>query len=103
MDLPNVSKMIWSTMTSQTPFPASRNLFKLSMHNTGNDMEKYPMKPTLTDPLETSLNTSPTHSSQTTSLAKVLYSQNRTTTPALPRARAQLLDRRSPQLLTFPQ
>jgi len=32
MDSPNISKMTWSTMISQTPFPASGNLSKLSMH-----------------------------------------------------------------------
>src|SRR5882724_13438467 len=73
------------------------------MCNTGNDMGKFPMKPTLPEPLETSPNTSPTHPSQTTSLPKVLPSPNRrrTMTLALPRARAQLLNRKSPLLLTF--
>src|SRR5882724_11859157 len=104
MDLPNISKMTWSTTTIQTPFPASGNLCKLSMHDTGNDVGKFAMKPTLLEPPETSPNRSPTPPSQTTSLAKVLLSPNRTTTtPALSRARAQLPNRRSPPLQTFPQ
>src|SRR5882724_4841774 len=95
MDLPNVSKTIWSTTTSQTPSQDSENLSKLSMHDTGNEKEKSPEKPKLLDLLETSLNTSP---------AKVLpIPSRRTTTPALPRARAQLPDRRSPPLPTFLQ
>jgi len=60
---------------NQTPFLASGNLFKLSMHDTGNDVEKYPTKPALPDPPETRPNTSPTHPSQTTSPAKVLQSK----------------------------
>jgi len=73
------------------------------MHDTGNNMGKF-TKPALLEPLETSLNTSLTPQSQTTSLAKVLPSTNRrTTTPAPPRTRAQLPNRRSPPLSTFPQ
>ena len=103
MDLLNISKMIWSTTTSPILFPAFGNLFKLSMHDTGNDVEKYPTKPALPEPPETSPNRSQTHPSQTTSLAKVLPSSNRTTTTtlALPSARAQLPNRRSPPLPTF--
>src|SRR5882724_11829266 len=97
MDSPNVSKTIWSTMTSQTPSQDSENSSKLSTHNTGNEKENSPAKPELPDLLETSLNTS-----LTTSPAKVLpIPCRRTETPALPRARAQLLNRRSPPLLTF--
>jgi len=72
------------------------------MHNTGNEKENFPMKPKLPDLLETSLNRSLTLTSLTTSPAKVLPIPSwRTTTPALPRARAQLLNRRSPPLQPF--
>src|SRR5882724_2095450 len=101
-DSPNISKMIWSTTTSQTPSQDSKNLSKLSMHDTGNKKENSPTKLKLPDFLETSLNTSPTLTILTTSLAKVLpIPSRRTTTLALPRARAPLLNRRSPLLLTF--
>src|SRR5882724_78061 len=104
MDSPNVSKTIWSTTTSQTPSQDSENSSKLSMHNTGNEKENSPTKPELLDLLETSPNTSPTLTSLTTSLAKVLPIPSRTTTTlALPRARALLLNRRSPPLPTFLQ
>src|SRR5882724_3276363 len=104
MDLPNVSKMIWSTTTSQTPSQDFENLSMLSMHDTGNEKENSPMKPKLPDLLETSLNTSPTLTSPTTSPAKVLPIPSRTTTTlALPRARAPLPNRRSPPLPTFLQ
>src|SRR5882724_1579200 len=104
MDLPNISKTIWSTTTSQTPSQDSENSSKLSMHNTGHEKENSPAKPKLPDLLETSLNTSPTLTSLTTSPAKVLPIQSRrTTTLALPRARAPLPNRRSPPLLTFLQ
>jgi len=74
------------------------------MHNTGNDMGKFLIKPTLLEPPETSPNRSLTPLSLTISPAKVLPSPNRTTTtPALPRARAQLPNRRSPLLPTFLQ
>src|SRR5882724_497764 len=93
MDSPNESKMIWSTSPSRTPSLDSKNSSKLSTHNTGNEKENSPTKPELPNLLETSL---------TTSLAKVLpIPSRRATTPALPRARAQLLNRRSPPLLTF--
>ena len=102
MDLPNVSKMIWSTTTSQPPLQDSENLSKLSMHDTGNEKENSPMKPELPDLLETSPNQSLTLTGLTTSLEKVLPIPSRTTTtPALPRARAQLLNRRSPPLPIF--
>src|SRR5882724_4816289 len=103
-DFPNASKMIWSTTISQLPSQKSENLSKLLMHNTGNEKENSPVKPELPDLLETSLNRSLTPTSLTTSLAKVLPIPSRTTTtPALPRARAQLPNRRSPPLLTFLQ
>jgi len=47
MDLLNVSKTIWSTTTSPMLFPAFGNSFKLFMQDTGNDMEKFPEKPTI--------------------------------------------------------
>src|SRR5882724_7884427 len=101
-DSPNISKTIWSTTTSRTPSQDSENSSKLSMHNTGNEKENSPTKPELPDLLETSPNTSPTLTSPTTSSAKVLpIPSRRTTTPALPRARAQLPNRRSPPLPTF--
>src|SRR5882724_11378246 len=82
----------------------SENSFKLSMHDTGNEKENSPTKPELLDLLETSPNTSLTLTSPTTSPAKVLHSPSRTTTtPALPRAKAQLRNRRSPPLPTFCQ
>src|SRR5882724_438461 len=90
-DLPNASNTIWSTMPSQPPSQDSENSSKLLMHNTGNEKENSPMKPKLLDLLETSLNRSLTLTSPTTSPAKVLpIPSRRTTTPALPRARAQL-------------
>src|SRR5882724_1947230 len=102
MDSPNISKMIWSTTTSQPTSQDSENSSKLSMPNTGNEKENSPMKPELPDLLEISPNRSLTLTGLTTSLGKVLPITNRkTTTPALPRARTQLLNRRSPPLLTF--
>src|SRR5882724_3932256 len=102
MDLPNVSKTIWSTTTSQPPLQDSENSSKLLMHDIGNKKENSPVKPELLDLLETSPNRSLTLTGLTISLAKVLPIPSRTTTtPALPRARAQLLNRRSPPLLTF--
>src|SRR5882724_3274407 len=104
MDLPNVSKTIWSTTPSQPPSQDSGNSSKLLTHDTGNKKEKSPTKPKLLDLLETSLNRSLTLTSPTTSPAKVLpIPGRRTTTLALPRARDQLLDRRSPPLPTFLQ
>src|SRR5882724_4326766 len=103
MDSPNISKRTWSTTRSQTLFLASRNLSKLSMHDTGNDAVKYPVKLILPELLETRPNRSLTLQSLTTSPAKVLHSPSRRTiTQALPRERAPLLNRRSPPLLTFP-
>src|SRR5882724_641372 len=85
MDSPNVSKMIWSTTTSQTPSQDSENSSKLSMHDTGNDKENSPMKSELLNHLETTPNQSLTLTGLTTSLAKVLpIPSRRTTTPALP-------------------
>jgi len=78
MDLLNISKMIWSTTTSPILFPAFGNLFKLSMHDTGNDTEKFPKRPTHPNPPETSPNPSPMHPSQTTNLARVLCLSRRT-------------------------
>jgi len=79
MESLNVSKMIWSIITSPTPFPAFGNLFKPLTHNSGNDMEKFREKPALLSPLETSLNPSPMHPSQTTSQARILHLSRRTT------------------------
>src|SRR5882724_13038879 len=45
MDLPSASKMIWSTTTSPTLFLAFKNLFKLSMYDTGNEKKKFPKIP----------------------------------------------------------
>src|SRR5882724_11446317 len=68
----------------------------------GTKRRTLPKKPELPDLLETSPNTSPTLTSLTTSLAKVLpIPSRRTTTLALPRERAQLPNRRSPPLPTF--
>src|SRR5882724_6124225 len=104
MDLPNISPMTWSTMKSQTPLLDSENLSKLSTHDTGNEKENSPVKPELPDLLETSPNTSLTLTSPTASSAKVLpIPSRRTTTPALPRARAPLPNKRSPPLPTFLQ
>src|SRR5882724_4384354 len=89
MDLPNESRMTWSPMTSRICYPVSGNLYKPLMHDTGNDVVKFLMKPEHPDLLETSPNRSPTLTSQTTSLAKALHIQNRRTPiPALPRTRA---------------
>jgi len=95
MDLLDISKMIWSTITIPTPFPAFENLFKLLMHDTGNDMEKFPKRLTLPNPLETNWNPSPMHPSQTTTLAKVLCPSRRTT---LALHRAMLPKPRNPLL-----
>src|SRR5882724_9183555 len=102
MDSPNISKMIWSTTTSQPPLQDSENSSKLLMHNIGNEKENSPAKPELPDLRETSLNRSLTLTGLTIILAKVLpIPSRRTTTPALPRARAPLPNRRSPPLPTF--
>src|SRR5882724_8043316 len=101
MDSPNVSKMIWSTTTSRTPLQDSKNSSKLSMHDTGNEKENSPMKPEFLDLLETSPNRSLTLTGLTTSPAKVLPIPSRRTTLALPKARAQLPNRRSPPFPTF--
>src|SRR5882724_4176913 len=99
-DSPNVSKMIWSTTKSRTPSLDSKNSSKLSMLDTGNEKENSPTKPELPDLLDTS----PDLTSLTTSPAKVLPTPSRrTTTPALPRARAPLQNRKSPPLPTFLQ
>src|SRR5882724_13076924 len=60
MDLPNKSRMTWSTMTSQICYLVSGNLYKPLMHDTGNDAVKFPMKPEHPDLPETSPNRSPT-------------------------------------------
>src|SRR5882724_7089902 len=74
------------------------------MLNTGNDAVKYPTKLALPEPPETRPNRSLTLPSLTTSPAKVLCSpRRRTITWALPRARAPLLNRRSPPLPIFPR
>src|SRR5882724_7116915 len=102
MDSLSVSKMIWSTTTSQTPLQDSENSSKLSMHDTGNKKENSPMKPKLPDHLESSPNRSLTLTGPTTSLAKVLPIPSRTTTTlALLRERAHILNRRSPPFLTL--
>src|SRR5882724_9889308 len=89
MDLPNESRMIWSTTTSQICYPVSGNSYKPLTHDTGNDAVKFPEKPEHLDLPETSLNTSLTLTSQTTNLAKALHIQSRRTpTLALPRTRA---------------
>jgi len=75
MDLLNVSKMIWSTTTSPTHTLAFRNLFKLLMHNTGNDMEKFPEKHALPNLLETSPNPSLMHPSQTQQVQQKFFVQ----------------------------
>src|SRR5882672_9961371 len=99
MDWPNVSKMTWSTTTSQTPSQDSTDSFKLSMLNTGNEKENSPAKTPLPVLPETSQTTNPILPNPITSLANP--SPSRRTTPALPRARAPLPTQRSP-LLTFP-
>src|SRR5882724_11402012 len=103
MDLPNVSKMDDMVHHNKpTPLQDSKNSSKLMMHDTGNEKENSPMKPELLDHLETSPNRRLTLTGPTTSPAKVLpVPSRRTTTLALPRARAQLPNRRSPPLLTF--
>jgi len=103
MDLPNASKTIFSTMISQPPSQDSENLSKLLMHDTGNEKEKSHVKPELLEPPEAILNRNPTPTSPTISPAKVLpIPGRRTITLALPRARAQLLNTRSPPLLLHP-
>src|SRR5467141_1069516 len=97
MDLPNESRMTWSTTISQIPSQDFESSFKLSMHDTGNEAVKSPAKPEHPDLLETSPNPNPTLTSQTTSPAKALQSR-RIPTLALPRERLLLLNRRRPPL-----
>jgi len=73
MDLPNESRMTWSTTTSQICYPVSGNSYKPLTHKTGNDMVKFPMKPEHPDLPETSPNISPTLTSPTTNQAKALH------------------------------
>src|SRR5467141_3883189 len=94
-DWPNVSKMTWSTTTSQTPSQESADLFKLLMLNTGNVKENSPTKHTLPVLLETSQTTNLIPPNPITSLENPSPSR-RTTNPALPRARAPLPTRRTP-------
>ena len=86
MDSLNVSKMTWSTITSPTPVMAFRNSFKLLMHDTGNNVEKFLKRFAPPNPLEKNLNPSQMHPNQTTSPAKTLC-LNRRTTQALPMAK----------------
>ena len=79
MDSPSASKTIWSTTTSLTLFPASKNSSKPSTHDTGNRKEKFPMNPMFPSHLETSPNPSTIPPSQTTSLARILQWSRRTT------------------------
>jgi len=72
MDSPSISKTIWSTTTSLTLFLAFENSFKLSMHDTGNEKEKFPENPMFLNHLETIPNPSMTPPIQTTSLARIL-------------------------------
>src|SRR5882724_9991038 len=81
MDFLSISKMIWSTTTSPTLFLAFKNSSKPSMHDTGNEREKFPANPASPSHPETNLNPSMMPSSQTTSLARILQ-QSRRTTPA---------------------
>src|SRR5882672_4060901 len=97
MDLPNESKMTWSTTISRIPLQDSESSSKLSTHDTGNDAANFPAKPEHPDLPETSPNPSPTLTSQTTSPAKALQSR-RIPTLALPRARVPLPNRRRPPL-----
>jgi len=96
MDSLNVSKMIWSTTTSPTLSLAFKNLFKLSMHDTGNNIENFHEKPVILSLPETSPNPSLMHPSQTISPARTLH-QSRRTTLAL--HRATLLHPRKPLLI----
>src|SRR5882672_5958986 len=97
MDLPNESRMTWSTTISRTSSQDSESSFKLLTHDTGNDTVKFPSKPEHLDLPETSPNPSLTLTSQTTSPEKALQSR-RIPTLALPRARVPLLNRRRPPL-----
>src|SRR5882724_7632128 len=75
MELPNISKMIWSTTTSQTPSQDSENSSKLLTHDTGNKKENSPVKPELLDHPETSLNRSLILTGLITSLARFFQLQ----------------------------
>jgi len=77
--------MISSTTTSPTLFLAFENSFKLLMHDTGNEREKFPKNPTLPNHPETNPNPNPICPSQTTSPVRILC-QSRRTTLALHRA-----------------
>src|SRR5882724_5603101 len=91
MDWPNESRMTWSTMISRIHYLVSENSCKLLTHDTGNDAVKFPAKLEHPDLPETSLNRSPTPTSQTTNSAKALHIQSqRTPVPAPPRTRALL-------------
>src|SRR5882724_8683153 len=70
MDWPNESRMTWSTTISRIHYPVSENLYKLLTHDTGNDTVKFPAKLEHPDLPETSPNTRPTLTSQTTNSAK---------------------------------
>src|SRR5882724_1574064 len=103
MDWPNESRMTWSTTISRIHYPVSENLYKLLMHDTGNDAVKFPAKLEHPDLPETSLNTRPTLTSQTTNSAKAPRIQSqRTPILAQPRTRAPLPNE-SPPLPTFLQ
>src|SRR5882724_7309228 len=79
MDSPSASKMIWSTTTSPTLFPASENSSKPLMHDTGSGKENFPMNPMFPSLPETSPNPSMMPPSQTTSLARIHQQSRRTT------------------------
>src|SRR5882724_2151974 len=97
---PNESRMTWSTMISQICYLVSENLYKLLMHNTGNNTVKFPTKLEHLDLPETSPNKNLTPTSQTTNLAKALHIQSRRTpVPAQPRTRAPLLNGSPPLLI----
>src|SRR5882724_13508016 len=103
MDWPNESRMTWSTTISQIHYPVSGNPYKPLMHDTGNDVVKFPMKPEHLDLPGTSPNRSLTPTSQTTSPAKALHIQSRRTpVPALPRTRAPLPNGSPPLPICLP-
>src|SRR5882724_6587580 len=103
MDWPNESRMTWSTMISRICYPVSGNSYKLLTHDTGNNVVKFPTKLEHPDLLETSPNTRPTPTSQTTNLAKALCIRSRRTpVPAQPRTRAPLPNESPPLLICLP-
>jgi len=88
----NISRMIWFITASQTLSLAFVDSHRPSMPIIGNTTLSFPTKLATPDPLETSPNRSLTAPGLTPGPAMVLHTCRTTTTLALPRAMAALLD-----------